>query len=176
MRKQTAPLQTQTYLVDANVLIRYLEESDVRHTAAVNAIEGLIAQGHTLYLTSQSIIEFWAVASRPADVNGLGWDLARCNAALPLLLAALEFLPDTAAIFEEWRRLVTTYGVSGVQVHDTRLVAVMKTHNISGILTFNTKHFRRFVTGENIEVVDPTGEVHAARKGHTSIETGEINK
>lgn len=156
MRKQKTSSRMLTYLVDTNVLVRYLEESDARHTAAVDAIEGLTAQGHTLYLTSQSIIEFWAVASRPTDVNGLGWDLARCNVALPLLMAALEFLPDTAAIFEEWQRLVTTYSVSGVQVHDTRLVAVMKTHNISGILTFNTKHFRRFATGEGIALVDPT--------------------
>lgn len=158
MRKQKTSSRMLTYLVDTNVLVRYLEESDARHTAAVDAIEGLTAQGHTLYLTSQSIIEFWAVASRPADVNGLGWDLARCSAALPLLLTALELLPDTAAIFEEWQRLVMTYGVSGMQVHDTRLVAAMKTHNIDGILTFNAKHFRRFEAGEGITVFDPSNK------------------
>lgn len=148
-------MKQQTYLVDANVLIRYLEKSDARHKAAVNSIEGLTAQGHTLHITAQNISEFWAVASRPANVNGFGWDLARCNAAVSLLLVSFDFLPDTAAIFDEWRRLVTAFGVSGVQVHDARLVAVMKAHDIGSILTFNAKHFRRFEAGENIEVVDP---------------------
>lgn len=143
------------YLIDANVLLRWLESSDPRHTTVKSAMMALEAQGHTLCITAQNIIEFWAVASRPMDANGFGWDLSRCNAAVPLLIASFEFLPDTAAVFEEWRRLVADHGVSSVQVHDTRLVAVMKAHGIDGILTFNAKHFRRFTAGEGIVIVDP---------------------
>ena len=32
-----------------------------------------------------------------------------------------------------------------MQVHDTRLVAAMKVHGLSHILTFNVKDFKRFV-------------------------------
>jgi len=42
--------------------------------------------------------------------------------------------------------------VSGVQVHDARLVAVMKAYGIRGIVTFNPQDFTRFA---EIEVIHP---------------------
>ena len=54
------------------------------------------------------------------------------------------FLPDTQEIYLEWERLVTIYSVKGANVHDTRLVAFMLVHQLSYILTFNTKDFRHF--------------------------------
>lgn len=42
--------------------------------------------------------------------------------------------------------------VSGVQVHDARLAAVMKTHGIARIVTFNVSDFDRF---PDIEAVHP---------------------
>jgi predicted nucleic acid-binding protein len=44
------------------------------------------------------------------------------------------------------------YRVSGVQVHDARLVAAMRVHGVRRILTFNTKDFARF---DDIEAVHP---------------------
>lgn len=88
-----------SYLLDANVLLRWLETSDPRHTRVKAAIAALENQGHTLHITPQNVIEFWAVASRPTADNGFGWNLPRCDAAVPLLLASFEFLPDTPAIF-----------------------------------------------------------------------------
>ena len=45
--------------------------------------------------------------------------------------------------------------VSGVQVHDARLAAVMKAHGIARIVTFNVADFTRF---PEIEAVHP-GEI-----------------
>lgn len=56
----------------------------------------------------------------------------------PLLL-------DTSAIYTEWKRLVSTYEVKGVNVHNARLVAVMLVHTLTHILTFNIEYFRRYV-------------------------------
>lgn len=60
------------------------------------------------------------------------------------LRVLFPLLPDTPAIFDEWLRLVVAANVSGRQVHDTRLVAVMRTHGVTHILTFNVKDFLRF--------------------------------
>jgi hypothetical protein len=38
----------------------------------------------------------------------------------------LRLLPDSLAVHEEWRNLLVTYGVSGVQVHDARLAAALR--------------------------------------------------
>ena len=51
--------------------------------------------------------------------------------------------------------LVVTYDVSGVQVHDARLVALMIVHGVTHVLTFNTRDFARYA-GEGIVAVDPT--------------------
>ena len=46
------------------------------------------------------------------------------------------------------------HDVSGVQVHDARLVASMIAHNVTRILTFNVTDFERYAD-EGIEVVNP---------------------
>jgi predicted nucleic acid-binding protein len=64
----------------------------------------------------------------------------------------LTLLPDSPAVYEEWKRLVITYAVSGAKVHDARLVAVMNVHGVRQILTFNTSDFARF----EIEALHPS--------------------
>jgi predicted nucleic acid-binding protein len=61
-------------------------------------------------------------------------------------------LPDSLAVHEEWRRLLVMHSVSGVQVHDARLVAAMRVHGVKHILTFNDKDFARYA---DIEAVHP---------------------
>ena len=65
---------------------------------------------------------------------------------------ASDSLPDGLAGHQEWRRLLVDYRVSGVQVHDARLVAAMHIHGVKRILTFNTKDFARF---NDIQAVHP---------------------
>jgi predicted nucleic acid-binding protein len=65
---------------------------------------------------------------------------------------SFRLLPDDLAVHETWRRLLVTHRVSGTQVHDARLVAAMKVHSVSRILTFNTRDFARF---KEIEAVHP---------------------
>ena len=48
--------------------------------------------------------------------------------------------------------------VSGVQVHDARLVAAMVSHGVRHILTFNTADFNRYAP-EGIIAVDPSEEI-----------------
>jgi predicted nucleic acid-binding protein len=60
--------------------------------------------------------------------------------------------PDSLAVHEEWRKLLVTHGVSGVQVHNARLVAAMHVHGVKRILTFNDKDFARY---PDVEAVHP---------------------
>jgi hypothetical protein len=48
------------------------------------------------------------------------------------------------AIHQAWRRVVIAAKVSGIQVHDARLVAAMHLHGIQNLLTINVKDSRRF--------------------------------
>lgn len=64
-----------------------------------------------------------------------------------------RLLPDSLETYNEWRRLLVAYGVSGVLVHDTRLVASMLVHGARRILTFNTRDFARY---SRIEAIHPS--------------------
>lgn len=143
------------YLVDTNVLLRSLQPSHPMHSAATTAIANLRARGEVLQVAAQNLMEFWRVATRPVAANGLGMTIAQAEVALQLLETAFQIAPDTADIYSHWRRLVVAHNVSGVQVHDARLVAVMKVHHLSHLLTFDTSDFNRYKTGEGITVIDP---------------------
>jgi hypothetical protein len=64
----------------------------------------------------------------------------------------LKLLPETQEIFPTWRRLVLQHRVSGIQVHDARIVAAMTVHQVPKILTFDLDDFKRY---GHISVLDP---------------------
>lgn len=140
------------YLLDTNIILRLAEPAHPMHGIALTAVKKLFADGHSLCLIPQNLIEFWNVATRPADRNGLGWTTSQTDADLAGLESVFTILPDSPAIYSEWRRLVVEHSVAGKQVHDTRLVAAMNVHKITQLLTFNTADFRRFT---NIALIDP---------------------
>src|SRR4051812_6841899 len=116
------------YLNDTNILLRWPRPSDPLHALTVAAVEALLDQGEKVYITAQNLVEFWSVATRPANVNGLGMTPGEADAEVARIEQFFLFAPDLPAVYTEWRRLVTAVGVSGAQVHDARLVAVMHVH------------------------------------------------
>jgi predicted nucleic acid-binding protein len=142
------------YLVDTNFLLRFVDRSSPLNTIVRDVRKKLRANGEQLKITPQNCKEFWNVATRSAVKNGLGLTPTHTNRLLELIERLFPLLPDTPAIYSEWRRLVVTYSVSGVQVHDAYLVASMKANNVTHILTFNTADFTRYAV-EGIVAVDP---------------------
>ncbi|MGV0029140.1 type II toxin-antitoxin system VapC family toxin [Phormidesmis priestleyi] len=114
------------YLVDTNVLIRFVDRTQVLHSTVRSTIRNLEAEGHELQITPQNCIEFWNVATRPIANNGFGWTFSEADKSLRVIERVFVLLPDRPEVYEEWRRLVVKFKVSGVQVHDARLMAVMK--------------------------------------------------
>jgi predicted nucleic acid-binding protein len=142
------------YLIDTNVLLRFIDRSHPLHPLIRSAIRELRQDGHQLRITSQNCIEFWNVATRPLEKNGFGLTPPETARLLQLIERLFPLLPDSSEIYQEWRRLVVAFGVSGVQVHDARLVASMKVNSIPNILTFNVEDFKRYIS-EGIVVVAP---------------------
>ena len=142
------------YLVDTNVLLRFADRTHPLHSTVRNAVRKLRRNGHQLQIAPQNCVEFWNVATRPAAKNGLGLTPVDADRLLHLVERIFPLLSDAPTIYSEWRRLVVSFSVSGVQVHDTRLVAAMKVNEMTHILTFNTKDFIRY-SSEGIVAVDP---------------------
>lgn len=117
-------------------------------------------RGDVLCLVPQIFYEFWVVATRPPTVNGLGLSVAVVAAELTRLRSLFPLLSDTAAVFTEWERLVTTHQISGRNAHDARLVAAMAVHGLTHLLTFNTKDFARY---PGVTAIDPAAVVPPTR-------------
>jgi predicted nucleic acid-binding protein len=129
------------YLLDTNVLLRFTDSQSSEYNLTSNAISEILLRGGQCFITSQVIIEFWVVATRPANVNGLGWTIEQTTQAVQMLINQFDLLEETQDVFSIWLNLVTTYNISGKRTHDIRLLAVMLAHNISHILTLNPKDF-----------------------------------
>lgn len=138
--------------VDTNVLLRSVQPSHPMHAAAVRAVAGLIRDGEGLVVTPQIVAEFWNVATRPIDNNGLGLSPQDAQAEVSKLEEFCTLLVESIDVYTEWKRLVRVHGVSGVKVHDARLVAAMNVHGVERILTFNADDFARY---RDIETIVP---------------------
>ncbi len=138
-----------------NVLLRFVDRTHPLHSIMRSAVRQLHNQGHHLEVTPQNCVEFWNVATRPVAKNGFGLTTSDTSHLLRLIERLFPLLPDTPALYPEWRRLVVTFNVAGVQVHDARLVAAMNVHGVSHILTLNPTDFLRY-SKIGIVAIDPT--------------------
>lgn len=134
-----------SHLADTNLLLRGADAGHPMQSLALQALAGLVQRGEAVYITPQNLFEFWVVATRPTERNGLGLTAIEAEEELAELEARFALLPDTPGVYREWRRLVREFEVVGVRAHDTRLVASALTHGVSHILTFNVPDFRRYV-------------------------------
>jgi predicted nucleic acid-binding protein len=141
-----------SYLLDTNVLARSIEENHPMHEDAARCVEILLNQDEMVCVLPQNLIEFWNVCTRPADRNGLGQMPEIANQHITRFEQVFVLLPDTPAIFHEWKRLVGNHAVSGAQVHDARIVAAMNVHGVDHLITFNDSDFRRY---EKVSIFNP---------------------
>ena len=140
-------------LVDTNILLRSIDPQHPMNMNANHALKTLRERGERLCIVPQNLIEFWNVYTRPLERNGLGGTPEEVESEIVQLKTFFALLLDTPAIYPAWERLVKTYAVRGVNVHDARLVAAMSVHGLTHILTFNDRDFVRYA---EITVVVPT--------------------
>ena len=111
---------------------------------ATLAVSRLIRQKDTVFFCSQNIAEFWNVATRPANKNGLGLSHDEAMNEVSSIEKLLTLLPDIPVIYTAWKEIIGDYKVQGVKVYDARLVAVMSAYSVESILTFNANDFKRY--------------------------------
>ena len=139
-------------ILDANILLRLSEPASPQYPTADNAIAALRRQQFELRTVPQPRYEFWVVATRPLANNGLGLSTQEASVELAKLENFFPLINDTPGLFAEWRALVVAHDCKGKVAHDARLVAAMRTHALSHLLTFNVADFARF---PGLTILDP---------------------
>ncbi|MBE9115421.1 PIN domain-containing protein [Lusitaniella coriacea LEGE 07157] len=129
------------YLLDTNIVLRLSNPADRQHRLVVQAVATLLARADECYLTAQILIEFWVVATRPIDVNGLGWSIEQARHVIDRLRDRFPVAEETQQSFPIWLNIVTENKIRGKRTHDARLIAVMLASNIDCILTLNPNDF-----------------------------------
>lgn len=133
------------YLLDSNILARYLQREDPDHQLIRTALRTLVTRNEKVYFTSQNLGEFWNVCTRPATARGgYGLTVSETDRRARIIERFYSLLPDTADYHWEWRRLLVKYAIQGVAVHDARLVAAMQVHQITHVLTLDVGDFTRY--------------------------------
>ena len=150
------------YLLDTGVLLRMINRSDPMHAQVRRAVGKLRQQGQITVTTAQNISEFWNVCTRPVSARGgLGLSIEAAHQRLRLIERSAAVLPEAPGVYAEWKRLLIAHRILGVQVHDARIVAAMRVHGITHLLTLNRADFKRYtdvnvVTPEEVTGVPPT--------------------
>lgn len=131
-------------LIDTGILLRAFDADFAEYHLVRGSLRKLLVRGERMVVAVQNLAEFWNTSTRPVECNGYGLTIERVNRRIRWIEQLCEVVTEDDASFRAWKILLTTHSVTGVAVHDARLVSVMLARGISAILTLNQRDFRRY--------------------------------
>lgn len=123
-------------LLDTNVLLSFGD------SAAREIVYKLFEAGYEPRLTFQNLAEYWSVATRPREVNGLGLNPGKVNDRIKQLINAFPLILESEKSVQLWMELCAEHQVSGKKVHDFKLAAIALSNEVDTIVTNNVGDFR----------------------------------
>ena len=131
-------------MLDTNVILSATDEGRTEHRQALLIFNDWAARGTVLYASGQIMREYLAVATRPADKNGLGLHQADALANVRAFRARTHLLTEDSEVADCLLGLLEETSCAGKQVHDANVVATMLVHGIDSLITINLGDFTRF--------------------------------
>lgn len=130
--------------VDTNVFLAATDTNRDAHADAKKFLKDAVTGGWRAFATSQVSREYWVVATRPVEDNGLGLspdDALHNTAAFQRMV---QLLPEDRETHERLAGLVRSHELKGKRIHDANLIAVMAVNGLRRIKTYNPRDFRLF--------------------------------
>jgi predicted nucleic acid-binding protein len=131
-------------MLDTNVLLAATDEGRAEHGRALAVVNDWPGQGTTLYASGQILREYLAVATRPADRNGLGLSQADALTNVRAFRGRVSLLAEDGKVADRLLSLLDGIPAAGKQVHDANVVATMLVHGVDTVVTINLHDFARF--------------------------------
>lgn len=89
------------YLIDSNVFLRLIANSDPARPTTLEALKILRAKQEDLCYTSQVLAEFWTVCTRPATARGgYGLSPAQTERKAKVIERFCRLLPDSLVVHQ----------------------------------------------------------------------------
>ncbi|TVR70900.1 MAG: hypothetical protein EA427_05160, partial [Spirochaetaceae bacterium] len=128
-------------LADTNVYLSATDRSRENHGDAWGFLQRCTGAGIHCAVTGQILREYLVVATRPADVNGLGLSLEDALSNMTVFRGRTVFLEESEAVSRELEALVRRYGITGKRVHDANIAAVLAVYRVPYLITANRDDF-----------------------------------
>jgi predicted nucleic acid-binding protein len=131
-------------MLDTNVLLAATDEGRAEHRDALRVVNDWAAEHTDLCTSGQILREYLAVATRPAEKNGLGLSLPDALGNVRAIRERITLLAEDSKVADRLLGLLADIECRGKQVHDANLVATMLVHGIGTVVTMNLEDFTRF--------------------------------
>jgi uncharacterized protein len=138
-------------LIDANVLVYAMDADAPQHAASRALLESTRATSTTVYVTLQTLCEFYSVVTNARRVLK-PQSPADALSAITGLLSFVHVLPVPVTTVDGLLDLLRRRPVTGGDIFDLHLIATMKANGILRIYTFNREDFEAF---SELEVLTP---------------------
>ena len=133
-------------MLDTNVLLAATDESRAEHSDALMILNRWPRGNTTLCASGQILREYLAVATRPADKNGLGLRPSEAAGNVRAIRERTTLLAEDPRVTDRLLRLLDDVECGGKQVYDANVVATMLVHGVGTVVTMNTGDFERFAS------------------------------
>ncbi len=130
-------------IVDTNVLVYSTVSGNPWYQQAREWLAALQLEGRDLCVTTQILREYMVVLTR-GDVFDKSFSVDQVLAQIHTLLLDLTVLDEPLTALELLRKLVQRHQIRGKNIHDANIVAVMLSHGVRRLATFNSSDFERF--------------------------------
>lgn len=134
------PTDADACVVDTNVLVYSTVSGNPWHEQARQWLATLQDNGLSLCVTTQILREYLVVLTR-GNVFEQSFGVDQVLTQIEALLPNLTILDESLTAAELLRVLVRRYQIRGKNIHDANVVAVMLTHDVQRIVTYNQADF-----------------------------------
>ena len=131
-------------LLDTSMILRSKQKSSSHYHFITEKLIEMVSIGEELVVCPQVIYEFYVVATRPIENNGLGLPVETAMKEIRNIISTYSIPGENEMVFQNWHHLITNYHVIGKNAHDARIVAFMISNNINKLYTLNKADFERF--------------------------------
>lgn len=136
--------ESEKIFIDTNILIysTFDDFEPEKHLQCVDTLNKLLRTRTTLFVSSQILREYFAIStSRRIFKKPLTYKQA--TAKMKEFLASFTLIHEKESTIHVLIALISKYAVSQQKIHDMNIVATMIDNNITHLLTYNAKDFKK---------------------------------
>jgi len=128
---------------DTNIILRAYHDVFPQHKGVKATFDRLLADGSDLWISRQVIREYLVQVTH-AHTFTTPLTSEQAVQHVSNVLQTCQVVDENRSTTDALLMLLREYSVSGKQVHDANIVAVMLANGIDTLLTLNTADFRRY--------------------------------